>query len=838
MKRARKVLSVFMVISILVLAFSALSNLPMVTAAAPEQQVLDSSYQWRYLDDNTDPNVGTFYEQWNIRCGWTFPLGFKAYGVVDMNFKDTTWKDGVGPFSFDSANGGTVLQKTAGKPNPTYFLRATFNVPDVKEIVAIAGKIKYNDAAILYINGKPIEDSFNIPMSNYPSNLTYGCEQKLGEKYKEATFLIEDVSMLLKGTNVLGVELHTSDAADTDVYFELESLVLNPQASNLPEVEKIKTVSVTNGADESQMNFAWYSLSEKQGSLQIADKADMMGDLFPVDKAKTYNATKNAEAYTKFYDKKYYYNQAAVSGLERGKSYVYRVGSSDGWSEPYILKTQDISEKQEVLFVSDAQIGTGTMTTDRFGWQNTLNKAFEKYPNISFIANPGDVVDTATKESEYDRYFSPPQLKGVPSATAAGNHDVAANFGYHHNLVNQSGLGGNAAHSDYSFTYGNVLYMVLNTNNTNNAQHAKFIEDTVASYGDREFDWKIVIFHQSLYSAATQSIIDMNISRRNALVPVMDANGIDVVLMGHDHCYVRSKHMKNFQAMPQGTIDPKGNELNPLGSLYLTMTSASGSKYYDLITDQEIEDNNAQGPYDYSFVELKKQLYVPMFAHLNITKDTFTMTAYRTDTMEVVDQYSMRKAPTNYGTTVLSEKVYVNEPFTMEVRTPVNTQKIQLANANGLPVTLKSATSKVVDDERIWTVTALVGTAGNNRSFTMAMLQPDGTYAVNDTFTIDVLPPVDSVISAGFTGSPASTKVNVPTEVTIVTDKNATGVKIKNAANNADIGRTLVNKTVNSDGTITWKYTIKIGTAGNNRGFYALAGDSKSDPFYINVTLV
>lgn len=188
-------------------------------------------------------------------------------------------------------------------------------------------------------------------------------------------------------------------------------------------------------------------------------------------------------------------------------------------------------------------------------------------------------------------------------------------------------------------------------------------------------------------------------------------------------------------------------------------------------------------------------------------------------------------------TEVLTTPIVVDELFTLRMTTPLGTKKVQLANSNGMPVTLKNITSVTEGDAIIWTAQASVGTAGKERTFTTLMVDAAGNAAVNDTFTVDVLPPTAKIFSAGFTGNPVSTKVNVPTEVTIVTDKNASNVYIKNAANGADMGRTLVSKTVNAD-TITWKYTIKIGSQGTNRGFYALVGDVKSATFYINVSLI
>lgn len=627
--------AVILLIAIVFTSFGALvTPKASVSAESPisNVEVIDGTEEWRYLDDNTDPNIGTWYESWNKRNGWAYPLDFLDWGVVPMDFSDETWSDGYGPFSFDAeANGGTELKKTAqGKACPTYFFRYTFELENPSEIVAISGTVRYKDAAIVYINGKPIDYLLNIPVSNYPENLVYGCSEKFEEKYDEVDFIVQDTSSLREGYNTVAVEVHTSDPNTDEVYFELLSLVLNPDDDTLPEVPSIKALAVNAGSDESELNLAWYALSSIPGQVQIAKKSDMKGSAFPATVAKTFNSVNTGSAYTQFYDKYYYYNKVTVTGLERGEDYVYRVGNAYAWSDIYDFSTQDISDGYDVLFVTDAQIGTGTIPTDTYGWNKTLESAFGLSPNVSLIANTGDMVDVANKESEYDAYFNPEILKSYPTATAVGNHDIAANYSYHYNEPNLSGIGGNAANSDYYFTYGNILYLVINANNTNNAEHARFMKETVEAMADRDFDWTILMMHQSMYCSATQSTGSAVTNRRDALVPVIDELGIDIVLAGHDHSYTRTHHMENFEILPEKEYDDNGYEIEPDGTLYLTMSSASGSKYYDIVAE-----------YDYSANQ--QQLYVPTFALLSFTDNTFSMTTYRSDTLEVIDEYAMIK---------------------------------------------------------------------------------------------------------------------------------------------------------------------------------------------------
>ena len=105
------------------------------------------------------------------------------------------------------------------------------------------------------------------------------------------------------------------------------------------------------------------------------------------------------------------------------------------------------------------------------------------------------------------------------------------------------------------------------------AEHKAFMEEAIAANPDAR--WKVVSFHHSVYSVANHAVEGDILQRREELTPVFDDLGIDVVLMGHDHVYVRSNMMKGMK-VSQETKDLT-SVTDPEGILYLTANSASGS---------------------------------------------------------------------------------------------------------------------------------------------------------------------------------------------------------------------------------------------------------------------
>ena len=319
----------------------------------------------------------------------------------------------------------------------------------------------------------------------------------------------------------------------------------------------------------------------------------------------------------------------------------------------------------------------------------------------AFVVSAGDQIQTTKKkapnkaawvsEVEYSGYLSPDVLKSLPVATSVGNHDADnENYTYHFNTPNNSELGSNGiVGGDYWFRYGDVLFMMLNTQDTKTEEHKEFMEQAVAANKDSK--WRIVTLHQDIYGSAEHSNEPEITNLRYTLVPYFEACGVDVVLTGHDHAYARSKILKGaektfdytddefdeqldkdidisglenipnpFTVAPgnilPGTTDSaeqkyldylnaimdesaitketvyKNEVINPDGILYITGSSSSGSKYYDLTSRKQ------------SYLAAEWQGDVPTYSVVDVDGDALTINTYRTDTNEKIDStYTIRK---------------------------------------------------------------------------------------------------------------------------------------------------------------------------------------------------
>lgn len=459
-------------------------------------------------------------------------------------------------------------------------------------------------------------------------------------------------------------------------------------------------VSMTPGADETQLNFAWYSKDE-------AGKSATPVVHFGTDKNNLAKFTGTADAVdTSLTDgTAYSYNHVTVTGLKANTTYYYTVEKNGVQTAVKTYQTGDFASAQ-ILYVGDPQIGaskgqsqngealaadSGAANTaarnDSFAWDRTLDIALEQNPGLDFVISAGDQINKTgkPKEEEYAGYLSASALASLPVATTIGNHDsLNADYQYHFYNPNQTGYGETEAGGDYYYSYGSGLFIVLNTNNYNVAEHEKTIQQAIASDPDATF--RIVTIHQDIYGSGLDHSDTDGMILRTQLTPIFDEYDIDVVLQGHDHTYSRTKllygdgqthgtyefrlnedgsdydwdNAYNTQTDEQIPLYPEdeagqtkhdafqadnecytiedvdGNTVtNPQGILYMTANSASGSKFYELIASQQ------------DYVAERSQNWLPSYSVINLTADTFSIDTYQiTDTgavEKIDDTFTIKK---------------------------------------------------------------------------------------------------------------------------------------------------------------------------------------------------
>ena len=592
------------------------------TKIGDSAQLISTATTWKYLDNNVDPGTET------DRYAWT-----KA------DYNDSEWKSEAGKFGakkgkLEDLGDGFVptvllnqyINGVNGDDIPAFFFRTTVNISNLDDFSSLSGKLYYDDAAIVYINGVKVA-SFDEPEGGFESNMSYGGSNASNPKEGVISLTKEQLKDVIKtGQNTIAVELHQGRASSSDIYFEFNNLQVD-YGQEETTVEQ-KALNLTIGEDETKMNLTWYANTNTSGTVQLAKAGAMINGEFP-SQFTTVEATNNQAN-----DKGFYYNQATLANLEENTKYVYRVVNGDQVSKIYDFTTKDFDGSYNFIFAGDPQIGaSGSASKDTAGWDKTLSDSINKF-NPNFILSAGDQVNTASDENQYSGYLDHEELTSVPQATTIGNHDSSSNaYTQHFNLPNETAKGETAAGTDYWYVYNNTLFMNINTNNTSTAEHKAFMKEAIKE--NQDVRWKVVVFHHSVYSVASHSVESSILKRREELTPVFDDLGIDVVLMGHDHVYVRSNMMKGMK-VSQETKDLT-SVTDPEGILYLTANSASGSKYYDIKTNISTD-----------FVAKMDQSKQRSISNIEVSENSFKVTTYLYNSNDnqwsTLDEFTINKS--------------------------------------------------------------------------------------------------------------------------------------------------------------------------------------------------
>lgn len=378
-------------------------------------------------------------------------------------------------------------------------------------------------------------------------------------------------------------------------------------------------IALSVGGDESRMNIAWYSASAEAGQVLLWNGSEERSFTSTVTKAK---------------DGDYYSHKATLTELLPDTDYAYCLLNEGVQSPVYHFKTVQ-SGAFSFAFAGDPQLGESSNTEkDRAGWALALQRITEHeiFADTAFLLSAGDHVDEKNNEAHFDDLLHHSALQSLPMANVIGNHESGSEiFSQHFFRPNESETYGvTKAGGDCWFTYNNVLFFLLNSNDKDTQEHRAFMEEVIAQ--NPHCTWKVVALHHSLYTVANHAKDKSILSRREELVTLFDELGIDVVLSGHDHVYCRTYLMDGLT--PLRTMDYYDQSTfhsatNPNGVLYIAGNSSSGSKTYDP-KDEVFDYSAAQHQYD-----------VGEISRVEVAEDHLSICTYRTDTMELLDHFTI-----------------------------------------------------------------------------------------------------------------------------------------------------------------------------------------------------
>jgi hypothetical protein len=254
-------------------------------------------------------------------------------------------------------------------------------------------------------------------------------------------------------------------------------------------------------------------------------------------------------------------HEVTLPGLKKNTQYSYKVVTGNLSSPVHTFRTKK-NPDDPIRFIV-------------YGDSRTLSKIHERIirrmvpENPDFIVNVGDVVGRGARLDEWiDQHFYPIRaISGnVPFYISIGNHEYGGFEGHVppfeqrvHNPLTSTG----STEYYYSFDYGNAHFIFLDPNEyefpdgdgilPGSQQYKWFVSDLKEA--KKKSEWIFVFMHQPPYSEVwSGGYYDGEPPLRKYIVPIMEANDVDIVFSGHTHDYERG--------LPHPPYDPatgKGN---------------------------------------------------------------------------------------------------------------------------------------------------------------------------------------------------------------------------------------------------------------------------------------
>lgn len=379
--------------------------------------------------------------------------------------------------------------------------------------------------------------------------------RKISRKQKKAV-VIGALSMVI--CCVIGASIHVGfEAVDTSSKAAEEAV-----AGAVDERDDRDAVVTSDESYPAKINRVFLCMGEKEGDMFISWQTDKDGprllrcaeDEADIDSAVPIRAQR-VEMLRDMYRFK-----VKLTGLEPGKRYWYEIGSiadQEGSKIEALHGEEDLRSfvvpetNGEINFVylGDPQFDKSVKDYD--AWGKLTSEMYEKAPYVDFAIIGGDMVNLPTRKDHWSSFLDNCTVfEKLPVMMIPGNHEgVTSNNTYKklfHNIGN-----GPEGEAFYYFDRGGCRFLMLDSSFLTKARKMAMgqalwtaREREVESWLRKSLEesparWNIVVTHHPIYGMHDMFTVSKEI--RELWLPIMKEGGVDLVLCGHQHVYMRTK---------------------------------------------------------------------------------------------------------------------------------------------------------------------------------------------------------------------------------------------------------------------------------------------------------
>jgi len=286
------------------------------------------------------------------------------------------------------------------------------------------------------------------------------------------------------------------------------------------------------------------------------------------------------------------FHMATMTGLPLGEEIEYRVGTQNSdLTEWYNFTTIDPSANH-FEWISIADHGDSSEGMD-------VSEAIIADTAAQMVTISGDIAYADGEQSAWDFWFNFQQesTTSIPWVTAVGNHENEPGYEfapYEHRFDSDQQIESETFWYSRNVPGVHMVFMSTEHDYTPGSTQYSWLEQDFNSVDRDVTPFVIVYGHKPMYSS--NSYHGSEVELREALEEMYVAQGVDLVIAGHDHFYERT------WPISEGTVMDTGNDerfSRGEGPIHLVIGIAGRSAYEELDEPQPewsaYRENNSYG---------------------------------------------------------------------------------------------------------------------------------------------------------------------------------------------------------------------------------------------------
>jgi len=462
-------------------------------------------------------------DTWKYYDAGNTPASNGGFNWTQGGYNDASWASGPAQLGYGDGDEATLTDQNA---LTTYF-RLDFNVTDATIYDQLDLNLIYDDGAVVYLNGTQI---WKVNMPN--GNINYSTLAANNSGDNSYANNLTNSNLLQTGTNTLAVEIHQRTTGSSDISFDFEL-----------EAQLIGFTSITRGpylqmANDNSVVIKWRTDDTTES---IVDYGTSLGAL-------NQNITDNTLSTD---------HEVQITGLAADTKYYYEISNTVIVLQPAAADlyfktypTPGVDHPLKAWILGDCGTASNNQRNVRDAYYNFIGA-----DHTDMMLFLGDNAYNDGTDAQYQNAFFniyDQKLKNTIAWSTLGNHDGHSadsntQTGPYYDIFTfpkngESGGLASGTEAYYSYDYGNVHFIVLDSHETNRAVGGTMYNWALNDIQNTTAKWIVAYWHHPPYTKGSHNSDTEGqlIAMRENFIPMLESNGVDLVLSGHSHSYERS----------------------------------------------------------------------------------------------------------------------------------------------------------------------------------------------------------------------------------------------------------------------------------------------------------